>query len=73
MKKGLYTSPKKMPEREKELIRIKRSWQMTLPLKIRRHLNVREGDYLEVVITDKGMLLLPIRIITKKIKPQNVR
>lgn len=55
----------KIQTSEKELVRIKRSWQVTIPLLMRSHLKIREGGYLEATLTDKGMTLRPVRILLK--------
>lgn len=40
------------------LVRVKDKFQITLPVGARRQSEVREGDYLEVSVTDEGGFLL---------------
>ena len=40
-----------------DLVRVKEKFQVTIPLTVRRRLAVNEGDYLEVIASDDGILL----------------
>lgn len=64
-KKKTLRRREKMQPPEKELVRIKRSGQVTVPLPMRNHLKIREGGYLEATLTDKGIILRPVRILLK--------
>jgi AbrB family looped-hinge helix DNA binding protein len=41
------------------LIKLRSRAQITLPSEVRRALDVREGDYLEAEVVDRGVLLRP--------------
>ena len=48
------------------LLRVRRAAQLTLPVEIRRALDVKEGDYLEARITKDGVLLKPVSMVERK-------
>ena len=56
--------------KNRELVRIRRAGQITLPLSVRKHFNLREGDYLECEIVKNGILLRPVSVHYKKPKKQ---
>lgn len=45
------------------LIKVSRSAQITLPVEIRKPLNIAEGDYLEAVVHEGGILLKPVTVL----------
>ncbi len=47
------------------LVKVRRAAQITLPAEVREKLNVREGDYLEAEITERGVLLKPIALVER--------
>lgn len=47
------------------LIQLKTKAQLTLPVKIRRKLELEQGDYLDVTLEDNKIILTPIKIIDK--------
>jgi AbrB family looped-hinge helix DNA binding protein len=47
---------------ETEIV-VKKKGQTTIPVRIRKKLNIEEGTRLEVVITDEGLLLKPKKSI----------
>ncbi len=53
------------------LIRLRRAAQLTLPQDIRAAARLREGDYLEVQMTQSGSILLkPVRIAGREPTPE---
>jgi len=48
------------------LVRLRKEAQLTLPARVRRALNVEEGDYLEAEIVKGGVLLKPVTIAHRK-------
>ena len=46
-----------------DLVRVKEKFQVTIPLAVRRRLAVNEGDYLEAIASDDGILLRPQRLV----------
>ena len=48
------------------LMRVRRMAQLTLPVEVRRALNVQEGDYLEATIVKDGVLLKPVSVVQRK-------
>ena len=51
---------------KKELVRIRRFSQITLPSDACEHFHLDEGDYLELSIVEKGILLRPVKVVLKK-------
>lgn len=47
------------------LTKVTRNGQITLPASIRRAMRVEEGDYLEVRLTEEGIVLIPKKMIDK--------
>jgi antitoxin MazE len=45
------------------LIKVKKHSQITIPNKIRRKLNIAEGDYLEIEEHDNGLVLKPVKMV----------
>ncbi len=48
------------------LVKVRRAAQITLPAEVREKLNLREGDYLEAEITERGVLLKPIALVERQ-------
>jgi len=48
------------------LMRVRRMAQLTLPAKVRRALNVKEGDYLEAKVVKDGVLLQPVAVVRRQ-------
>ena len=44
------------------LVRMIRGGQITLPVEARKALQLKEGDYLEAELTEKGVLLKPVAV-----------
>jgi len=47
------------------LVKITRNGQVTIPAAIRRALNLREGDYVEVSLADDKIILAPKQVVDK--------
>jgi len=50
---------------EMELVKVKTKAQITLPLKVRQALGIEEGDYLQVMVEDNKIILVPQMLVTK--------
>jgi AbrB family looped-hinge helix DNA binding protein len=48
------------------LVRVKEKYQVTIPAKIRKELNLRVGDYLEVEAQDEAIVLRPKAVIDRE-------
>jgi AbrB family looped-hinge helix DNA binding protein len=48
------------------LMRLRKEAQLTLPVDVRKALNVKEGDYLEAEIVKGGVLLKPVAVVDRK-------
>ena len=48
-----------------ELIQVRKKAQVTLPLSVRRKLNIEEGDLLDVNVRDGEIVLRPKKLIDK--------
>ena len=48
------------------LVKVRRAAQITLPAEARQRLGIREGDYLEAEVTDRGVLLKPVSVIERE-------
>ncbi len=48
-----------------ELVKVKTKAQITLPHKIREALGIEEGDYLQVMVEDNKIVLVPQALVTK--------
>jgi AbrB family looped-hinge helix DNA binding protein len=55
------------------LMRMRRAAQLTLPIEIRRALNVKDGDYLEAQVVKGGVLLKPVSLVERKRAWEGVR
>jgi AbrB family looped-hinge helix DNA binding protein len=55
------------------LMRVRRAAQLTLPLDVRRALNVKEGDYLEARIVKDGVLLKPVSVVGRERAWANIK
>jgi len=49
-----------------EYVRIQAKGQVTIPTKIRRKLNLRQGDLVSFVETENGVLIKPAEVIMKE-------
>lgn len=47
-------------------MRVRRMAQVTLPVEVRRALNVKEGDYLASEVVKDGVLLKPVAVVARK-------
>ncbi len=47
------------------LVKVTRSGQITIPAAIRKALNIREGDYVEVDLADDRIILTPKQVVDK--------
>ncbi len=48
------------------LIKVLRGGLLTLPAATRRKLGLRDGDYLQAVETEEGVLLKPVTVVDRK-------
>jgi len=48
------------------LMRVRKAAQLTLPANVRRALNVQEGDFLEAVVVEGGVLLKPVAMVERE-------
>lgn len=48
------------------LTKLTRNGQVTLPAETRRKLHLTEGDYLEAVVVEGGVLLRPVSVIDRE-------
>ncbi len=49
-----------------ELLKLRKSAQLTLPLSLRKQFGLMDGDYLEVEVVEEGILLKPVVITERK-------
>jgi AbrB family looped-hinge helix DNA binding protein len=47
------------------LMKLRRAAQLTLPAEMRKALKVKEGDYLEAEIVERGVLLRPVTVVDR--------
>ena len=47
------------------LVRMLRGGQVTLPAEVRKALNVTEGDYLDLEVTDGAVTLKPVTVVDR--------
>lgn len=47
------------------LVRVRSEAQITLPLKVRQALGIEEGDYLQIVVENHRIVLVPQTLVTK--------
>lgn len=48
------------------IMKVRRAAQVTLPVDVRKALNVKEGDYLEAELVSGGVLLKPVSLVERK-------
>jgi AbrB family looped-hinge helix DNA binding protein len=48
------------------LVKVGRSAQITLPVEIRKPLNIAEGDYLMAEVVEGGILLKPVSVVERE-------
>jgi antitoxin MazE len=46
-----------------ELIKVKKNFQVTLPSNLRKKLNIKEGDYLDILEKNGSFVIKPMKII----------
>ncbi len=46
-----------------ELLKVKRNFQITIPLNFRRMIRLAEGDYVEMDIQDGALMIRPVKVI----------
>ncbi len=44
-------------------IKISKTWQVTLPCKIRKDFDLKEGDYLDVKVKDGAFIFKPVKVL----------
>jgi AbrB family looped-hinge helix DNA binding protein len=49
------------------LVRIKQNFQITLPVEVRKHLNIALGDLLEVTVRDNAIVLTPKAVVDRPV------
>jgi AbrB family looped-hinge helix DNA binding protein len=54
-----------MRNRKMALVKLRKFSQITLPVEVRRKLNLADGDYLEAEVVEEGVLLKPVAVIEK--------
>ena len=47
------------------LVTVKPKFQVTIPAKLRRGINLREGDIMEVTVVGDGILLRPMGVVDR--------
>lgn len=47
------------------LVTVKSKFQVTIPAKLRRGINLREGDIMEVTVVGAGILLRPMGVVDR--------
>jgi AbrB family looped-hinge helix DNA binding protein len=47
------------------MTKVTRNGQITLPASIRRALRIEEGDYVEVRMTEEGIVLIPKKVVDR--------
>jgi AbrB family looped-hinge helix DNA binding protein len=47
------------------LVRMLRGGQVTLPAEARKALKLKEGDYLDLEVTERGVLLKPVAVVDR--------
>lgn len=60
---NLQNSQPSSPPAQRELVRIRRFAQITVPESFREHFSVREGDYVEAEMLPTGLLLKPVTVM----------
>lgn len=53
------------------LVRIKQNFQITLPAKLRKHLRIAPGDYLDATVRDNEIVLTPKALVDRALDPAN--
>jgi len=48
------------------LVTVKPKFQVTLPIRLREHIALREGDVLDAVLVQEGILLRPKAVVDKQ-------
>jgi AbrB family looped-hinge helix DNA binding protein len=51
-------------------VRVQEKGQVTIPLEIRRKLNLKKGDLVTFVETEEGVLIKPIDVVTSELLDQ---
>lgn len=46
-----------------ELVKVKKNFQLTLPINLRKNLNIKEGDYLDVLEKNGCLIIKPMKVI----------
>jgi bifunctional DNA-binding transcriptional regulator/antitoxin component of YhaV-PrlF toxin-antitoxin module len=60
------------PTPQKELIRVRRAAQLTLPEKFRQRFHVKEGDYILAEMLPRGMVLKPVSVVSRESAWRNI-
>src|SRR5689334_21609995 len=67
-KANAQPNPRANPQTENSvmaLVRMLRGGQVTLPAEARKALKLKEGDYLDLEVTERGMLLKPVAVLDR--------
>ncbi len=54
------------------LVTVKPKFQVTIPAKLRKGLNLREGDLMEATVVDDGILLRPKQVVDRNAAAERV-
>lgn len=57
--------------REKELVKIRENYQVTIPYGIRRLIRLAVGDYVEINLKGNCLMIKPVKIVAKKYSKNN--
>ncbi len=50
-------------ERKMPLIKVSKNYQVTLPSKLRKDFDLKEGDYLDVSVRDGAFVFKPVKVV----------
>ena len=48
-----------------ELVKVKKNYQITIPQSIRKDLEIKEGQFLEIETKNNNLILKPVKITSK--------
>jgi AbrB family looped-hinge helix DNA binding protein len=55
------------------LVTVKPKFQVTIPVKLREHIALQEGDVLDAVLVEEGILLRPKIVVDKRIATDRLK
>lgn len=61
----IYNFPTNLHESIMSIVTVKPKFQVTIPAKLRRDIDLREGDILEATLVDDGILLKPKEMVDR--------